>query len=175
MTTMEWLLDDGLTSARTFREHFKCTKDTFRYIVSELAPYLAPADRAFRPDLVQPAEAVGMALHYMTHKGEGNDTANLFARGASTIFRWLDKFCAAVVHHWGETLIDLPSVDELLTLCTRLLEERGMPGCWGGMCSSARVGGSLGVGVVTISSGVNHSHSSHQLFVVSTPLCCGFW
>ena len=105
------------------------------YLVDELGDALKPEDHAFRRDLIHPEEAIGLALHFMTHKGEANTTAEIFSRGAATVSKWVDKFCSAVVQKWGagapraDRKIVLPDLAETIDLCERTLEARGLPGC----------------------------------------------
>ena len=125
---MEWLLDEDKTDDRTFRRHFKCSRASFQKIVRDLTPHLAPDAQSFRADTVQPCEAVGMSLHAMCHKGEGDTTADIFARGSSTVYKHLDRFCEAVIDVYGDR-IRLPTIGEIGDLSTRCMHERGLPGC----------------------------------------------
>jgi hypothetical protein len=130
-TLLQSLLDDR-TTHRDFYEHFKCSKETFRWLVDQLGPQLRHKDKAFRPDLVQPAEGIALALHYLTHKGEGTTTAKLFCRGDATVFLWVDKFCLAVKEKFADRVYLPSALDELQDLLQRTLDQRGLPGCWGG-------------------------------------------
>lgn len=125
---MEWLLDEDKTDDPTFRRYFKCSRESFQKIVRDLTPRLTADANSFRADTVQPCEAIGIALHVMCHKGEGDTTADVFARGSTTVFKHLDRFCEAVIDEYGDR-IRLPTIEEIGALSTRCMHERGLPGC----------------------------------------------
>ena len=82
---MYGMADEQLTTPGQFWEHFKVSRVTFDDLVRVLSHDLMPADHAVRDDLVMPYEAIGMALHFMCHKGEAESTAKVFGRGAPTV------------------------------------------------------------------------------------------
>jgi len=74
------VLKETKTNDREFREHFKCSRASFKYLVQQLRAELEPAEKAWCNDLVEPAEAVGMTL--LCHTREGETSAQPFGRAA---------------------------------------------------------------------------------------------
>jgi len=74
------VLKETKTNDREFREHFKCNRASFKYLVQQLRAELEPAEKAWCNDLVEPAEAVGMTL--LCHTREGETSAQPFGRAA---------------------------------------------------------------------------------------------
>jgi len=124
---MEWLLDEDKADDPTFHRYLKCSRESFQKIVCDLTPRLTAGANSFRADKVRPCEAIGMALHVMCHKGDGDTTADV-AGSSTTVFKHLDRFCEAVIDEYGDR-IRLPTIEEIGALSTRCMHERALPGC----------------------------------------------
>jgi len=116
-----------------FRREFRVSRQLFAHILQRIKPYLVSSAEHKAPSCrapVLPREALAMALTRLGTKGEGFRVAKLFGRGDSTLTKWLDIVCRAILASFPEA-ISLPTADELKVLCKTMQARRGFPMAWG--------------------------------------------
>ena len=116
-----------------FRREFRVSRQLFAHILQRIKPYLVSSAEHKAPSCrapVLPREALAMALTRLCTKGEGFRVAKLFGRGDSTLTKWLDIVCRAILASFPEA-ISLPTADELKVLCKTMQARRGFPMAWG--------------------------------------------
>ena len=132
ISRINWLFDQTKTSAKEFRYHLRMTKSVFEILENNLDEHLRPSQNSFRKDTLTVREIIAISLHYLGHKGEGQQTSEFFAKGTSTVFACIDAFCNAVCLQFSHE-IALPDASESRTLAAHILRKRGLPGCLGAL------------------------------------------
>lgn len=93
---------------RFFRQSFRVSPSTFRYIVESCRPLLQREDTVMRP-AISVEKRVAVSLYKLCSSAEDRSIANLFALGRSTVNTLYREFCEAVVDLLEEKWVKMPS------------------------------------------------------------------
>lgn len=97
---------------RFFRQSFRVSSQTFRYIVESCRPLLEREDTVMRP-VISVEKLVAVSLYKLCSSAEDRSIANLFALGRSTVNTLHREFCDAVVELLEEKWVKMPTADSM--------------------------------------------------------------
>ena len=127
-----WIhIQSGISANEEWKENFRVSIDTFRFICNELGPYLAKKETVMRKP-VSVETRVAVTLYYLSDEGRLRKVANAFGLGKSTVSNIIREVTSAISTHLSEKFIKLPTTkEEVECLVSNFYFSHGFPQCIG--------------------------------------------
>ena len=111
-----------------WRENFRLSRETYRYICNELRPLLLRQDTEMRK-AVSVERRVAITLWRLATNAEYRTIAHLFGVAKSTAWQVVNEVCSAVVRKLFRRYVCVPSGDNLSEIIQGFAEIWGFPQC----------------------------------------------
>lgn len=114
-----------------FKENFRVSRDTFRYLCSELQPLLEKRHNIRVPLSVQ--QRVALTLWRLGTTVEYRTISHLFGVGLSSVCVIVHEVCEAIVTRLGQKYIKIPQGEDILQVVDGFLSRWQFPQCAGAL------------------------------------------
>lgn len=132
----EWWLNIALKyTDEQWLQDFRLSKETFRFICTEVKPALEREDTSFR-QCIPLQKRVAITLFKLASTAEYRLIANLFGVSTTSVCRCVQEFCGAVISRLLPKLIKSPSSGQLQQMANFFEERWGVPQCVGAIDGS---------------------------------------